>query len=52
MTTETPLSELVGYSTTVRTLSSGTATFTMEFCEYKKMNVEDEMKAVESVRGF
>ncbi|CAH0550107.1 unnamed protein product [Brassicogethes aeneus] len=47
-----PLSELKGYSTILRTLSSGTATFTMEFLEYQKMSSVEEEKAVKEVRGF
>lgn len=49
---ETPLAELMGYSTTLRTITSGTATFTMEFLDYKIMSTIDENKAIESVRGF
>ncbi|KAF2895288.1 hypothetical protein ILUMI_10884 [Ignelater luminosus] len=49
---ETPLAELLGYSTTLRTITSGTATFTMEFLDYKIMSTIDENKAIESVRGF
>ncbi|VEN49354.1 unnamed protein product [Callosobruchus maculatus] len=47
-----PLSELLGYSTTLRTLSSGTATFTMEFSEYRIMSQDSEIGAIRSVRGF
>ncbi|KAF5293265.1 hypothetical protein FQR65_LT11005 [Abscondita terminalis] len=35
VTCEVPLSELLGYSTTLRTITSGTASFTMEFHQYK-----------------
>lgn len=52
MHVQTPLSELLGYSTIIRTLSSGTATFSMEFSEYRKMPPVDEEKAIMSVRGF
>nr|CAI5827233.1 unnamed protein product [Callosobruchus analis] len=47
-----PLSELMGYSTTLRTLTSGTATFTMEFSEYQVMSQDMEIGAIRSVRGF
>lgn len=49
---DVPLADLLGYSTTLRTISSGTATFTMEFVEYRKMSSVDELKAIENVRGF
>jgi len=49
---ETPLSELLGYSTILRTVTSGTATFAMEYLEYRIMSPVDEQRAIESVRGF
>lgn len=50
--TQTPLAELLGFSTILRTITSGTATFTMEFDSYKTMSSTEEQKAVRSVRGF
>nr|XP_026486693.1 ribosome-releasing factor 2, mitochondrial [Vanessa tameamea] len=47
-----PLSELLGYSTTVRSLSSGLATFTMEFHSNRQMSPRDEEKAIRNVTGF
>lgn len=47
-----PLAELMGYSTILRTISSGTATFTMEFNVYQVMGASDEDNAIKSVRGF
>ncbi|KAJ8723636.1 hypothetical protein PYW07_007616 [Mythimna separata] len=47
-----PLSELLGYSSTLRSLSSGLATFTMEFHSYHQMSPVDEEKAIRSVTGF
>jgi elongation factor G len=47
-----PLSELLGYSTDLRTITSGTASFTLEFHCYQPMSAQDEMKAIESVTGF
>ncbi|XP_075983311.1 mitochondrial ribosome recycling factor 2 [Anticarsia gemmatalis] len=47
-----PLSELLGYSSTLRSLSSGLATFTMEFHSYQQMSPYDEEKAIKSVTGF
>lgn len=52
VTCETPLSELMQYSTTLRTITSGTGVFNMEFIEYRIMSEMDEEKAIESVRGF
>nr|XP_023027681.1 ribosome-releasing factor 2, mitochondrial-like [Leptinotarsa decemlineata] len=50
--TEAPLSELMGYSTVLRTVSSGTASFSMEFNSYKKMSADLEIIAIQNVRGF
>ncbi|XP_046992201.1 ribosome-releasing factor 2, mitochondrial isoform X1 [Schistocerca americana] len=47
-----PLSELLGYATDLRTITSGTATFSMEFFSYKPMTSAEEAKAIESVTGF
>ncbi|KAK5647699.1 hypothetical protein RI129_002591 [Pyrocoelia pectoralis] len=52
ITCEAPLSELLGYSTILRTITSGTASFSMEFSEYRTMSSVDEIKAIQSVRGF
>lgn len=48
----TPLSELVNYSTYIRTLTSGTASFTMEFESYRHMNDSDQNKAIKTMTGF
>ena len=34
ITAEVPLSEMFGYATSVRSMSQGRATFTMEFAKY------------------
>nr|XP_049704652.1 ribosome-releasing factor 2, mitochondrial [Helicoverpa armigera] len=47
-----PLSELLGYSSTLRSLSSGLATFSMEFHSYSQMAPLDEEKAIRSITGF
>ncbi|XP_053613414.1 ribosome-releasing factor 2, mitochondrial [Plodia interpunctella] len=47
-----PLSELLGYSSTLRSLSSGLATFTMEFHSNRQMAPHDEEKAIRNVTGF
>lgn len=49
---ETPLSEMLGYVRDLRTLSSGTASFTMEFSSYQQMAPVDQVKAVKEVTGF
>ncbi|KAK7074553.1 G elongation factor, mitochondrial 2 [Halocaridina rubra] len=49
---ECPLSELVGYSTALRTITSGTAVFSMELSSYKIMSSLDQAAAIESVTGF
>ncbi|KAK3595516.1 hypothetical protein CHS0354_021616 [Potamilus streckersoni] len=47
-----PLAEMMGYSTSLRTISSGTATFTMDLSHYEKVSPEEHNKAVERVTGF
>ncbi|XP_049878127.1 ribosome-releasing factor 2, mitochondrial [Pectinophora gossypiella] len=47
-----PLSELLGYSSTLRSLSSGLASFTMEFHSHQQMSPHDEEEAVRRVTGF
>ena len=39
ITSEVPLSEMFGYSTQLRSLSSGRATYTMEFSQFEKVPV-------------
>src|ERR1044072_6103426 len=43
VTAEVPLSEMFGYATTVRSMSQGRATFTMEFAKYMEVppNIAD-----------
>jgi elongation factor G len=43
ITGEVPLSEMFGYATTVRSMSQGRATFTMEFEKYVEVppNIAD-----------
>ncbi|RVE54549.1 hypothetical protein evm_000670 [Chilo suppressalis] len=47
-----PLSELLGYSSTLRSLSSGLASFTMEFHSNQRMTPTDEHNAIKRVTGF
>ena len=49
---EVPLAELVNYSTTLRTISSGTATLSMEFSSYSRMNDIEYHKAHQRVTGL
>jgi elongation factor G len=37
VTAEVPLAEMFGYATTVRSMSQGRATFTMEFSKYSEV---------------
>ncbi len=47
-----PLGELRGYSTHLRTLTSGKAYFGMEFSHYQLMEAHRQDKAIEEVTGF
>lgn len=47
----TPLSELVNYSTTLRSLSSGTAVFSMDLETYNKMNESEKKLALQRITG-
>ncbi|KAJ8674304.1 hypothetical protein QAD02_005566 [Eretmocerus hayati] len=47
-----PLSEIVGYSTHLRIISSGTASFTMEFSHYQPMSDFEEQEAIKRITGF
>ncbi|PBC28771.1 Elongation factor G [Apis cerana cerana] len=47
-----PLAELLGYSTTVRIISSGHATFTLEFDHYELMDSANEAEAIKRATGF
>ncbi|KAK8383669.1 hypothetical protein O3P69_015843 [Scylla paramamosain] len=49
---ECPLAELLGYSTAIRTLSSGTASFSMELSHYKLVNASQQAAVIEAVTGF
>jgi elongation factor G len=47
-----PLSDLRGYSSHVRAMTSGRTLFGMEFSHYDVMSVHDQNKAIEEVTGF
>ncbi|PRD30369.1 UNVERIFIED_CONTAM: gfm2 [Trichonephila clavipes] len=48
----TPLSELKGYSTELRAITSGTCSFTLEFESYQKMDQNEQARTIEEVTGF
>ncbi|RUS73209.1 hypothetical protein EGW08_019031 [Elysia chlorotica] len=48
----TPLQELMGYSTDLRTFTSGTASFAMELSHYEKMTTEETQKVIDRISGF
>ncbi|XP_029673570.1 ribosome-releasing factor 2, mitochondrial isoform X2 [Formica exsecta] len=47
-----PLSELLGYSTALRIITSGSATFSLEFSHYQLMTAAVEDKAIYKLKGF
>ncbi|XP_050420605.1 ribosome-releasing factor 2, mitochondrial [Adelges cooleyi] len=47
-----PLAELLGYSKDLRTITSGSASFSMEFHAYHEVSSKDEAEAVKNVTGF
>ncbi|XP_036327396.1 ribosome-releasing factor 2, mitochondrial [Rhagoletis pomonella] len=47
-----PLAELSGYSSVLRTISSGTASMTMQPCGFANMNANDEVRAIKRAQGF
>uniref|UniRef100_A0A6V7INF1 Elongation factor EFG domain-containing protein n=1 Tax=Bracon brevicornis TaxID=1563983 RepID=A0A6V7INF1_9HYME len=48
----TPLSELLGYATKLRILTSGTGNFSLEFDSYRRMTCSDEQEAIRNITGF
>ncbi|XP_043492370.1 ribosome-releasing factor 2, mitochondrial [Polistes fuscatus] len=47
-----PLSNLLGYSTNLRIITSGNSSFTIEFSHYKAMESNDEQEAIKRITGF
>nr|XP_023473938.1 ribosome-releasing factor 2, mitochondrial isoform X1 [Equus caballus] len=47
-----PLAEIMGYSTVLRTLTSGSATFALELANYQAMNPQDQSTLLSQRRGF
>uniref|UniRef100_A0AAR2JTK6 Elongation factor G2 n=1 Tax=Pygocentrus nattereri TaxID=42514 RepID=A0AAR2JTK6_PYGNA len=47
-----PLAEMMGYSTVLRTLSSGTATFSLELASYEPMNPQAQTSLLNKMAGL
>ncbi|RZF47465.1 hypothetical protein LSTR_LSTR007392 [Laodelphax striatellus] len=47
-----PLSELLGYSKYLRILSSGLASFTIEFHDYERVSTDQQAKVIQEVGGL
>lgn len=47
-----PLSNLLGYSTSLRSITSGNSTFTVEFSHYKAMESIFEEETIKRITGF
>ncbi|XP_056259889.1 ribosome-releasing factor 2, mitochondrial [Seriola aureovittata] len=47
-----PLAEMMGYSTILRTLTSGNATFSLELDNYEAMNPQDQNTLLKRMRGL
>jgi elongation factor G len=49
---EVPLSEALGYATSLRSVSQGRATYSMEFLKYDKVPPNISQKIIEKLRGY
>jgi len=49
---EVPLSELVGYTTRIRSLSQGRATYSLEFRKYEISPAQVQSAVLKRIRGF
>ncbi|XP_011305891.1 ribosome-releasing factor 2, mitochondrial [Fopius arisanus] len=47
-----PLSELLGYATRLRILTSGNGNFSLEFDSYQRMGPLEEQQAIKNITGF
>ncbi|KAK3508725.1 hypothetical protein QTP70_004275 [Hemibagrus guttatus] len=47
-----PLAEMMGYSTALRTLTSGSATFSLELASYEPMNPQDQKALLNKMAGL
>ena len=52
VTARAALAELRNYSTTLRTITSGLASFSMELANYEQMSKENEQKTVRAITGL
>ncbi len=48
----TPLSELVGYTTYLRTMTSGMATINMDLAEYRAMSQDEQESTIKKMTTF
>ncbi|CAH1793056.1 unnamed protein product [Owenia fusiformis] len=46
-----PLSNLLGYSTDLRTITSGTATFSLELANYEQLDAHEQQNVIEKMSG-
>ncbi|KAM9962560.1 hypothetical protein ACTFIR_005469 [Dictyostelium discoideum] len=47
-----PLKEMIGYSTQLRSFTSGNASFSMEFSSYGKVSSSEKDKVLKEIRGY
>uniref|UniRef100_A0A8C0HBB8 Ribosome-releasing factor 2, mitochondrial n=1 Tax=Chelonoidis abingdonii TaxID=106734 RepID=A0A8C0HBB8_CHEAB len=47
-----PLAEMMGYSTVLRSLTSGSATFTLELASYQAMNIQEQNALLQKRSGL
>jgi len=52
VTARAALAELRNYSTTLRTITSGLASFSMKLSHYEQMSKENEQKTVHAITGL
>lgn len=52
MQARVPLSELLGYASNLRYLTSGSATFSMEFWDYQAIPKDQEALVIEKESGL
>jgi len=52
VTARAALAQLRNYATTLRTITSGLASFSMELAHYEQMSKENEQKAVRAITGL
>jgi len=52
VTARAALAELRNYSTTLRRITSGLASFSMELAHYEQMSKESEQKTVHAITGL